>query len=127
MVSVVACLGLGLVLVCAAGMKLAGGAQARAALATYGLHGRAANLVWGALIGVEVVLGVAVGAGVDAAARAAAVLMTGGAAVQLAALLAGRGGAPCGCFGARGRIGNASIGRAVLLAAALALLPVLPR
>jgi hypothetical protein len=108
-------------------MKLAGGATARAALATYGLHGRAATAVWGALVGVEVGLGVAVGAGVDAAARGAAVLMTAGAAVQLAALLAGRGGAPCGCFGAQGRVGNASIGRAVLLAAALALVPVLPR
>jgi hypothetical protein len=127
MVSVVACLVLGLVLVCAAGMKLAGGAAARAALATYGLHGRAATAAWAGLIGTEAALGVLVGAGLGWAARGAAVLMTAGAAAQLAALVAGRGGAPCGCFGARGRIGNASIGRAVLLAAALSLLPVLPR
>ena len=127
MVSVVACLALGLVLACAAGMKLAGGATARAALATYGLHGRGATAAWAGLIGAEATLGVLVGAGLGWAAQGAAVLMTAGAAAQLAALVAGRGGAPCGCFGARGRIGNASIGRAVLLAAALSLLPVLPR
>ena len=64
MVSVVVCLVLGLVLVAAAGFKLAGGAQARAALATYGISTRrAANAVWGALIAVELVLGVAVAAG----------------------------------------------------------------
>ena len=38
MVSVVVCLVLGLVLVAAAGLKLAGGARARAALASYGIH-----------------------------------------------------------------------------------------
>jgi hypothetical protein len=127
MVSVVACLLLGLVLVAAAGLKLAGGAAARAALATYGLGGRAAWAVWGALIALEAGLAVPVGAGLGWACRAAAVLMCGAAAVQLAALLSGRAGAPCGCFGARGRIGNASVGRAVALAAALALVPLLPR
>ena len=58
MVSVVVCLVLGLVLVAAAGFKLVGGAQARAALATYGVRGATqAKAVWGALIAVELVLG----------------------------------------------------------------------
>jgi hypothetical protein len=127
MVSVVACLALGLVLVAAGALKLAGGAAARAALATYGLSGRAAYAAWAALIAAEAVLGVAVGAGLGWATRAAAVLAAGGALAQIGALAAGRDGAPCGCFGARGRVGNASVGRAVLLAAALALVPVLPR
>jgi hypothetical protein len=127
MVSVVCALTLGLVLLAAAGLKLAGGEGARAALATYGLTGRAAWVVWAALIAVEAGLGVAVAAGVDAAAWAGALLMAGAAVVQIGAILAGRAGAPCGCFGMRGRVGNASVGRAVGLAAALALLPVLPR
>ena len=70
MVSVVVCLVLGLVLVAAAGLKLVGGASARAALATYGIRSpRAAYAVWAGLIAVELVLGVAVGAGIDARRR----------------------------------------------------------
>jgi hypothetical protein len=128
MVSVVVCLGLGLVLVVGAVMKAAGGQAARAALATYGIGSpRVARPVWAGLIAVEAVLGVAVGAGLDWAARAAAVLMAGACAAQVAAIAAGRTGAPCACFGARGRVGSASAGRAAALAAALALVPVLPR
>ena len=126
MVSVVACLLAGLVLVCAAGLKLAGGAAARAALATYGIR-RWSWPVWIALIVVEAGLGIGVALGSDAAAQAAALLMAGAALVQVAAIAAGRGGAPCGCFGAKGRVGTASAGRAALLAAAFALLPLLPR
>src|SRR4051794_39729908 len=128
MVSVVACLVLGLVLVAAAGLKLSGGARARAALAGYGVRDpRVATAVWGTLIAVELVLGVAVGAGSTRAAHAAALLMAGAVAVQVGAILSGRAGAPCGCFGARGTIGTRSAGRAAALAAALALAPVLPR
>jgi hypothetical protein len=126
MVSVVACLVLGLVLVAAAGLKAFHGQAARDALATYGVK-RFAWPVWAVLIVVEGSLGVAVGAGLDWAAQAAAVLMTGACAAQVGAILAGRRGAPCGCFGARGRVGSGSAGRAVLLASALALLPALPR
>src|SRR3954465_6668234 len=106
MVSVVACLVLWLVLLAAAGLKLAGGAGARAALGTYGLYGRTATGAWAALIGVEAALGVAVGAGVGVAAEAAGLLMAGAALVQLGAIHVGRAGAPCGCFGAKGRVGN---------------------
>jgi len=128
MVSVVVCLILGLVLVAAAGLKAAGGAPARAALSTYGIHSpRAATAVWGALIGVESVLGVAVATGSDAAARAGAIFLSAACAVQIAAILLGRGGQPCGCLGARGTLGSASTGRTALLAAALAVTPILPR
>jgi Methylamine utilisation protein MauE len=127
MVSVVACLVLGFVLLAAAGLKLSGGASSRAALATYGLRGTVARVVWAGVIVVEVALGIAVAVGLDAAAQAAAVLMAGACAVQVGAIVAGRAGAPCGCFGARGRVGKASAGRAAVLAAAFALLPLLPR
>jgi Methylamine utilisation protein MauE len=127
MVSVVACLVLGLVLLAAAGLKAFGGASARLALATYGVRGRAAWVVWGGLIGVEGALGVGVAVGLDAAAQAAALFMAGACVVQVGAIAAGRTGAPCACFGARGRVGNASAGRAALLAAAFAVLPLLPR
>src|SRR4051794_2306980 len=128
MVSVVVCLVLGLVLVVAAGLKGAGGAASRAALSTYGVRSaRVAYGAWGALIAAEIVLGVGVAAGSDAAARAGAVFFAGAAAVQVAAILLGRAGRPCACLGARGTLGSASTGRAVLLAAALALVPLLPR
>jgi hypothetical protein len=128
MVSVVVCLVLGLVLVAAAALKLAAGERARAALASYGIREpRAAYAVWGGLIAAELVLGVGVTAGSALAATAAALLMAGAAATQVAAILSGRAGAPCGCFGAKGTIGRASAGRAAALAAALALAPVLPR
>ena len=49
------------------------------------------------------------------------------AAGQAAALASGRAGAPCACFGARGRVGRASLARVSLLAIAFAVLPVLDR
>jgi hypothetical protein len=125
---VAASLLLGLVLLGAAGLKLAGGAQARAALGTYGIAApRAAWAVWAGLIAAEALLGAGVAAGVGAAALAAALLMAGACAAQAAALVAGRAGAPCACFGARGRLSRASVARAGALAAALAALPLLPR
>lgn len=128
MVSVVACLVLGLVLLASAAAKLADPVGTRAALATYGVRSeRLAALVWGALVAVEAALAVAVGAGVDAAAYAAAGLLALFCAAQATALAGGRGGAPCACFGARGRVSRASLARTALLAIALALLPLLPR
>jgi hypothetical protein len=128
MVSVVVCLVLGLVLVAAAGLKLVGGASARAALATYGIRNpRAAYAVWAGLIASELVVGVAVGAGSNTAATAGAMLMAAACAAQIVAIGAGRAGAPCACFGSKGRVGTASAGRAAALAAALALAPLLPR
>lgn len=127
MVSVVACLVLGLVLIAAAGLKAFGGPAARDALATYGVPRRLGWPVWAGLIALEAGLGVGVAAGSDAAAQAGALLMAGACLAQVGAIAAGRSGAPCGCFGARGTVGHASAGRALLLAAGLALLPLLPR
>src|SRR5690349_18398611 len=113
MVSVVVCLVLGLVLLAAAVLKAAGGPAARAALATYGVRSpQAAYAAWGTLIVLEASLGIGVAAGSVVAAQAAAVLMAGACAAQVAAILAGRAGAPCGCLGARGRLSRASAGRA---------------
>jgi len=128
MVSVVACLVLGLVLLASAVLKLVDGAGSRAALATYGVRSaRAARVVWALLVGVEAALAVAVGAGADAAAYAAGGLFALFCAAQAAALASGRDGAPCACFGARGRISRGSLGRTALLAVAFAVLPLLPR
>jgi methylamine utilization protein MauE len=128
MVSVVACLVLGLVLVASAALKLADPRGTRAALATYGLRSEApARLVWGALVVVEAGLGIAVAAGIDAAAYAAGALLALFCAAQAVALMTGRGGAPCACFGARGRVSRGSVARAAVLAAAFAALPLLPR
>lgn len=128
MVSVVVCLVLGLVLVAAAGLKAAGGPSARAAFATYGVRDpRLATAVWGGLIAVELALGVLVVAGLDWALRAAAVFFAALTAAQVAALAAGRGGAPCACYGAKGTLSTTSAGRTAALAAALALAPLLPR
>jgi hypothetical protein len=126
MVSVVACLVLGLVLLASATAKLAGRQGTQAALATYGIRA-GARTVWIALVVVEAALGGAVAAGFDAAAYAGAALVGVFAVAQVVALATGRGGAPCACFGARGRVSDASVGRAVLLAAALTALPQLPR
>jgi hypothetical protein len=128
MVSVVVCLLLGLLLVAAAGLKAAGGAAARAALSTYGIvRPRVAYGVWAGLIVVEAALGVAVATGSQRAAQAAALFFSAACAVQVAAMLLGRAGRPCACLGARGTLGSRSAGRAAVLAAALALAPLLPR
>jgi hypothetical protein len=128
MVSVAACLALGLVLLASAVLKLVDGRGARSALATYGIRSeRSARIVWAALVFVEVVLAIGVGAGLDGAAFAAAALLAAFCAAQAVTLVSGRAGAPCACFGARGRVSRASVGRAAALAAAFAALPLLPR
>jgi hypothetical protein len=128
MLSVVASLLLAVVLLTSAGLQLAGGPEARAALATYGIRGEPwAGVAWAALIAVEVGLAIGVAIGSERAAWAAAVLFVVFTAVQAAVLMQGRAGAPCACFGARGRVSRASVGRAALLAAAFAILPLLPR
>ncbi len=126
MVAVAACLVLGFVLLASALLKLADPIGTRAALATYGIRG-SAMFAWGALIAIEAVLAVGVGAGLDGAAYAAATLLAVFTAAQATALVSGRAGAPCACFGARGTISKAAVGRSALLAIAFAALPLLPR
>jgi hypothetical protein len=126
MVAVAACLVLGLVLLASALLKLADPVGTRSALATYGVV-RSSTLVWAALVAIEAALAVGVAAGLDAAAYAAATLLAVFTAAQAAALMTGRAGAPCACFGARGTVSKASVGRSALLAIAFATLPLLPR
>jgi len=121
-------LALALVLLVSAGMKLAAGPEGRAALASYGIRDESlASVVWAALGAIEAGLAVGLIAGAEGAAWATAALFTVFCAAQGVALVQGRGGAPCGCFGAKGRIGRASVGRAALLAVAAAVLPLLDR
>ncbi len=128
MLAVLLSLALGAVLISSAALKLADGAGTRRALATYGITGSGASrAVWAGVIALELVLGFAVGAGVEAAAWAAAALCSGFALAQASVLGSGRGGAPCGCFGSRGRVGRASLARAGALAIAFAVLPALDR
>ncbi len=128
MLPVLLALLLGAVLVGSALLKLADGPRTRAALSTYGIRDEAAaRLVWGGLIAIELVLAVGVVAGVEAAAWAGAALFAGFALAQAVALTSGRAGAPCACFGSRGRVGRGSLGRAGALAVAFAVLPLLDR
>ena len=127
MLTVIVSLLLGALLLGSAVLKLADGPRTRAALGTYGITGRAAKPAWAAVITAELVLGVGVAAGVEAAAWGAAALCGVFALAQAAVLVSGRGGAPCACFGARGRVGRSSLARVSLLAAAFALLPALDR
>jgi hypothetical protein len=127
MLTVIVSLILGALLLGSAVLKLADGPRTRAALGTYGITGRAAMPAWAWVIAAELVLGAAVAAGVEAAAWGAAVLCGVFALAQAAVLVSGRGGAPCACFGSRGRVGRASLARVSLLAVAFAVLPALER
>ena len=95
------------------------------ALAAYGLPGRLATPAWAALVAVEAALAAGIAAGIETAAYAAGALLAGFLLVQVVALARGGEGAPCGCFGAGGRLSRSSAGRTALLAVACAVLPVL--
>jgi hypothetical protein len=128
MLAVVASLLLALLLLTAAGLKIAAGGHGREALATYGVHDETAQGVgWAGLIAVELALAAGVAIGSERAEWAAALLFCAFTAAQSVAIVRGRSGRPCACFGARGTVSRASAGRAALLAAAFAVLPLLPR
>lgn len=118
---------LGGVLLVAAVAKLASPRTSRAALATFGLQSaRGRTVTWAAVIAAEVGLGVGVAAGSDLAAWLAAAMIATFAVALVVAMLRGRAGAPCACFGARSTVSPGAIARNVALAAALAGLPFLP-
>jgi Methylamine utilisation protein MauE len=81
--------------------------------------------IWAVLIVAELGLALGVGVGSDAAAYAAAILVAGFGAVLLLAVLGGRRGAPCGCFGPRSVVGWPAVVRSVVLSFAFAALPLL--
>lgn len=117
---------LGAVLVGGAAAKLAAPRRSAAALATFGLRAPGARLaVLVAVCALELVLGAAVALGSHGAARLAAAVVAAFGVLLLVALLAGRRGRPCGCFGPRSVVGAAAVARNALLAGALAALPLL--
>ncbi len=127
MLATVAHVLLGLVLLASAGAKLAAPRRTRAALVTFGLRSeRARSIAWSAAVVAETALGVGVALGSHVAAWAAAALMLGFAAALARALQRGHAGQPCGCLGPRSRVSRAALVRTVALAAAFALLPLVP-
>ena len=108
-------------------MKLASPASSRASLATFDVEGERLRWIgWAVLVAVELGLAAGVIAGSDQAAWLAAALMALFAAALVGAILRGRAGAPCACFGARSTVGWTSVARNVALAACFAVLPLLP-
>lgn len=127
MLGVAARLILGGVLTGAGLAKLAGFEAGRTALATFGIAGRRVQTVaLAVLIAAELGLAAGVIAGSAAAAYLAAALMATFAATVVSAILQGRAGAPCACFGARSTVGWRAVGRNALLAAGFAVLPAVP-
>jgi Methylamine utilisation protein MauE len=124
MLEIVLRVGLAMVLAGAALAKLAAPRASIAALASFGFEDSPLRpIAWAALSAVELALAVAVALGSDAAAYAAAALMALFAALTAAALLRGRAGAPCACFGPRSTVSWLAVLRNVGLAAAFALVP----
>jgi hypothetical protein len=110
---------LALILCVSAGSKAWRAGQAAAALATYGISRARLQLsiTW-TLIALELAMAAVLLAEVPYAAGAAAGLFLAFAALTSAALLAGRHGQPCACFGSASRLSWASPLRALALAAA---------
>lgn len=96
-------------------------------MATFGIASRRAQAgAYALLVATELGLAAAVIAGSATAAWLAATLMALFAAATVGAILRGRAGAPCACFGARSTIGWGGVARSAALAAGFAALPLLP-
>jgi hypothetical protein len=127
MIEIVVRIALAGVLGGAALAKLASPRSSEAALSTFGFdEGALRRLAWASLIALELGLAIAVAAGIDAAAYGAAALMGLFAALTVSALMQGRVGAPCACFGSRSRVSALAVGRNLALAAGFAAIPSLP-
>jgi hypothetical protein len=124
--SVVVRCALALPLLTSAALKLRNPRAARDGLSTFSVPTRARTAVLAMLVAVEVFLGAGVALGATAAAYAAAALCAAYAMVLAVAILLGRGGAPCGCFGARSRVTWTAVTRSALLASGFALVPTIP-
>jgi hypothetical protein len=115
------------VLVFSALTKLAAPRASQAALATFGFRpGPGRWAAWGGLVAIELGLAAGIVAGEDAAAYGAAALMAVLALTLVSALLRGRAGAPCGCFGSGSRVSWRGVVRNVLLAAGFLAITLLP-
>jgi len=115
------------VLAGAAVAKLANPSSGREALAGFGFESSAARAVgfW-SLIAVELGLAAGLIAGSTEAAILGAGFMAMFALVMAGAIARGRAGEPCGCFGARSRIGWPGVVRNVFLSAGFIAVAVLP-
>ena len=113
---------LGATLLSAAGLKLADRTATALAAATFGLEGAAVHWIWLPLAALEAALAAGVLFGPPQAALAAAAVLGAFGLAQAGAIAAGRSGAPCGCFGARGTVSWGSVARTMVLAAVAALL-----
>ncbi len=115
------------VLAGAALAKLAQPSAGREALAGLGFESPVARAIgfW-SLIAVEMGLAVTVVAGSTEGAILGAALMAMFGFVMASAIARGRARAPCGCFGARSRIGWTGVARNFVLAAGFAAVAVLP-
>jgi hypothetical protein len=115
---------LGIVLAGAALAKLASPRASIASMASFGFEGGSLRpIAWAGLIAIELSLAVAVVLGSDGAAYAASALMLLFAALTAGAILRGRAGAPCACFGPRSKVSWLGVLRNVGLAAGFALIP----
>jgi len=123
-VEIVLRVALGVVLAGAALAKLASPRASINALGSFGFEETPLRpIAWAALIAVELALAVGVALGSNAAAYGAATLMLLLAAVTVGALLRGRAGAPCACFGPGSKISWLGVARNLALAVAFALVP----
>jgi Methylamine utilisation protein MauE len=119
---------LSVVLAGSAALKLASPRSSRAALATFDIEGGTLRWIgWTTLVVAELGLAVGVASGSDQAAWLAAGLLALFAAALVGAILRGRAGAPCACFGSRSVVGWMSVLRNLALAACFAALPFLPQ
>ncbi|MFL5906129.1 MAG: MauE/DoxX family redox-associated membrane protein [Solirubrobacterales bacterium] len=115
---------LGVVLGGAALAKLTSPSASIAALDSFGFgEGPLRPIAWAALIAIELALAVAILLGSDTAAFAAAALMLLFAALTAGALLRGRAGEPCACFGPGSTVSWRGILRNVGLALGFLLIP----
>jgi Methylamine utilisation protein MauE len=125
--ALVARLILGGILAAASLAKLTSPGSSRAALSSFGISRPGSQWVaWVSLIVAELALAAGVLAGLDAAALGAAALMLLFAGAMVGAILRGRAGAPCACFGARSTVGWRGVARNLALAVAFAAVPLLP-
>jgi hypothetical protein len=116
---------LGLVLAGAALAKLVSPRSSIASMESFGFEGGSIRpIAWAVLIAVELGLAVAVVLGSDAAAYGASGLMLLFAAVTVGAIMRGRAGAPCACFGPRSKVSWLGVARDLALAAGFAAIPV---
>ena len=124
--ALVVSIALAAVLFVAAALKLGAFSESASALETYSVPASLRRPATVAVVALEVAIATALLAGVSAAAYAGAVLLIVFALSTYVALLRGRRGAPCGCFGVRSRVGPGGLVRDVALAAAFLAVPFLP-